>query len=132
VVADRTGTPIGGGVPIGRPHLYERHTGLARRVLGESPPAVVEMPVMEPISELSTFFTAEREIRRGGKPPVLTPYWAELAGAIIDFSNSRTKESGSSLMELQHRPPSGAARAALNPPSYTLVVFIPGRTKLPR
>lgn len=70
-------------------HLYERHLGLAERVLAEPSPPCSEMPVMEPVQDVGSLLDAEREIRLGRHPPVLAPYWETLAWALTDFAKQR-------------------------------------------
>jgi thymidylate synthase len=78
-------------------HLYERHLGLARRVLGEEAPPFVEMPRMGPISELDDFLAAERAIRLGEKVSMLSSYWNGLANTLKDFSRSQRGKSLSAV-----------------------------------
>jgi len=72
-------------------HLYERHLALARRVLDESPPAITEMPPMQPVSDLEHFLAAERAIRLGEAVPLLSPYWANLTGPLVAFARSHAR-----------------------------------------
>lgn len=72
-------------------HLYERHIDLAHRVLAESPPLPIAMPVMDPLSDLNDFMAAERAIRLGNDTPLLAPYWAEMVDVLKAFSVTRSR-----------------------------------------
>jgi hypothetical protein len=66
-------------------HLYERHLPLARRVLAEDLPSPMEMPVIEPLTDLANFLAEERAIRVGAAPAPLTPYWANRVSASLQL-----------------------------------------------
>jgi thymidylate synthase len=77
---------------VGSLHLYEQHMNLATKVVAEDLMPASEMSRMKPLSDLTDFLAAERAIRLGETPPVLSGYWAELADSLIEFAFARTRK----------------------------------------
>jgi thymidylate synthase len=75
-------------------HLYERHLGLARRVLGAPRTGFEEvaMPMIDELSDFRRFLAFEKGLRLGTPRPQLaefSPYWGELAEILYLFQVSK-------------------------------------------
>jgi thymidylate synthase len=73
-------------------HIYNRHIGLASRVVESGLPGSFSMPPLQDPETLPTFLTAEKTIRTERAPhllPDLSSYWRSLAQVLLLFRKSR-------------------------------------------